>query len=100
MRIIAFALAAGSLVACASPDTAMVDNPGQVTVAGLAPSEALGAVDSQQVSDNPTIPNGGETTTGEPETDPEGAIAVQGAQPSAVLSAIDPEKLVDGEKPE
>ena len=100
-RSFLFALAAaGSLAACATPDTAVVDNPGEVTVAGLAPSTALGAVDTRQVTANPTIPNGGETTTVQPDPSAEGTIAVQGAQPSAVLSAVDPEKLVDGESPE
>ena len=92
--------AAGSLAACATSETAIVDNAGEVTVAGLAPSEALGSVDTRQVTANPTIPNGGDTTTAQPSPDDEGTIAVQGAQPSAVLSAVDPEKLVDGESPE
>ena len=95
-RSMIFALAAaGSLAACATPQTAIVDNPGEVTVAGLAPSEALGSVDTQQVTDHPTIANGGETTTAQPDRDNDSTIAVQGAQPSAVLSAVDTEKLVD-----
>lgn len=97
-RIFIFALAAAGLAACAS-DTGIVDNPGQVTVAGLAPSEALGAVDPEQVAANPTIQDGGNVTATQP-TNADGTIAVEGAQASAVLSAIDPEKLVDGEKPE
>ena len=92
--------AAGSLAACATSETAIVDNAGEVTVAGLAPSEALGSVDTQKVTTNPTIPNGGETTTAQPNSNDEGTIAVQGAQASAVLSAVDPKKLVDGESPE
>lgn len=92
--------AAGSLAACATPETAIVDNAGEVTVAGLAPSEALGAVDTRQVTTNPTIPDGGETSSAQPGETSEGAIAVQGAQPAAVLSAIDPEELVDGEAPQ
>ena len=92
--------AAGSLAACATDETNIVNNPGEVTVAGLAPSEALGAVDTRRVTTNPTIPDGGDTTTTQPNANNEGTIAVQGAQPSAVLSAVDPEKLVDGESPE
>jgi hypothetical protein len=97
--LFAFA-AAGLLAACATDETSIVNNPGEVTVAGLAPSEALGAVDTKQVTTNPTIQDGGETTTAQPNSNNEGTIAVQGAQPSAVLSAVDPEKLVDGESPE
>lgn len=100
-RSFLFALAAaGSLAACATDETSIVNNPGEVTVAGLAPSEALGAVDTKQVTTSPTIADGGETTTAQPDANDEGTIAVQGAQPSAVLSAVDPKKLVDGESPE
>lgn len=88
-------LATGSLAACATSDTAVVDNLGEVTVSGIAPSEALGAVDAKQIATKPTIANGGEATTAQPNTDDEGTIAVQGAQASAVLSAVDTEKLVD-----
>lgn len=88
-------LAAGSLSACASTDTVTVDNLGEVTVSGIAPSEALGAVDAKQIATSPTIGNGGEATTAQPNTNDEGTIAVQGAQASAVLSAVDTEKLVD-----
>lgn len=98
-RIFIGALAALGLAACAS-DTAIVDNPGQVTVAGLAPAQALGAVDTAQVAAQPTIADGGDLTTPGPTQNAEGTIAVEGAQASAVLSAIDPTKLVDGETPE
>lgn len=112
-RILLFAFAAG-LAACAhntdmasndvattslaqttSDETTVVDNPGQVTVAGIPPSEALGAVDSKQVAEKPAIA-GGEQTTGEPKPETasnEGTIAVEGAQPAAVLAAIDPKKI-------
>ena len=92
--------AAGSLAACATGESDIVNNPGELTVAGIAPSEALSSVDTRKVAANPTIQDGGETTTEQPNPDDEGTIAVQGAQPSAVLSAVDPEKLVDGESPE
>jgi hypothetical protein len=97
--LIAF-VAAGSLAACATSETDIVNNPGEVTVGGIAPSKALSSVNSQQVAANPTIQDGGETTTSQPNPNDEGTIAVQGAQPSAVLSAVDPQKLVDGESPE
>jgi hypothetical protein len=79
-------------------ETVVVDNPGQVTVAGVTPAAALGAIDTQQVAANPTVPNGGESTAGEPAADADGSISVDGAQPAAVLGAIDPKKLID-EKP-
>lgn len=99
-RILLATCAIAALAACASPQSAVVDNPGQVTVAGLAPSAALGAVDTAELVANPTIPDGGETSATQPDEANEGAIAVEGAQPAAVLAAIDPQKLVDGEDPD
>lgn len=103
--IFAFALAAG-LAACASNtdgtpamgfasgETVVVDNPGQVTVGGVTPARALGAVDSTQVAEHPAIRNGGDAPAPGSDASTEGAIKVEGAQASAVLSAIDPEKVV------
>lgn len=104
-RAFLFAVSA-ALAACAhSPDmpatgladssqTIVVDNPGQITVAGLAPSHVLGAVDSARVAEHPTIANGSAQTAVAADTNSEGAIKVGGAQPAAVLAAIDPAKLV------
>lgn len=99
-RIIVTTFAIATLAACASPQTARVDNPGQVTLGGVAPADALGAVNTTELVANPTVANGGEETTVQPAQASEGAIAVEGAQPAAVLAAIDPQKLVDGEDPE
>ncbi|MEQ1780170.1 MAG: hypothetical protein ABMA14_02340 [Hyphomonadaceae bacterium] len=79
----------------AADETVVVDNPGQVTVAGVTSQAALGAINTQQVIANPTVTNGGETTSEKSSTDANGAISVEGAQPAAVLGAIDPKKLID-----
>lgn len=80
-------------------ETVVVDNPGRVTVAGVPPAEALGAIDTRRVTTTPAVTNGGETSAEPPPATANGSIAVEGAQPAAVLGAIDPKKLVD-EKPE
>lgn len=108
-RICLFVIA-GVLAGCAhntdmSPsmsldgETAVVDNAGAVTVAGIPPAEALGAVDPKKVAETPRVANGGDVTASNTSAATEGNIAVEGAQPSAVLGAIDPKKLID-EKPE
>ena len=99
-RLLVTTFAIAALAACASPQTAVVDNPGQVSLAGIEPAEALSAVNTAELVANPTVPNGGEETTTQPAQAAEGTIAVEGAQPAAVLAAIDPQKLVDGEDPE
>ncbi len=97
---------AGALAGCAhrgndtaamslAGDTVVVDNPGPVTVAGVTPAAALGAINTQTVVDNPTVKNGGETSSEKPSADANGSISVEGAQPAAVLGAIDPKKLID-----
>lgn len=76
-------------------DEVVVDNPGEVTVAGIPPAAALGAIDTRKVTASPAVPNGGESTSEQPKSDASGAIAVEGAQPAAVLGAIDTTKLID-----
>ncbi len=102
IRICAFALAAGlatGLGACASTPTQQAEvmsNRGQLTVAGLAPSEALGAIDTQKVVETPPIQNGGDVTTTSPATPPaQPGITIEGVDPAAALAAVDTEKLVD-----
>jgi len=72
-----------------------------VTVAGLAPGQALGAVDTsklvgakpQNVTSNQATEKGEEADTATTN-----AINVEGVTPAAVLAAIDPTKLVTPEK--
>ena len=104
-RICAFALAAGlasGLAACASTPTEpaeVMSNRGQLTVAGLAPSQALGAIDTQQIVENPTIENGGEVTTTAPATPPASpGVSIEGVDPAAALAAVDTKKLVEEEQ--
>ena len=104
IRICAFALTAGlgiALGACATPPTEQAEvlsNRGQLTVSGLAPSQALGAIDTQKVVENPTIQNGGEVNAA-PTTEPASpGVSIEGVDPAAVLAAVDTSKLVDGEK--
>lgn len=101
IRIGAFALAAGfaaSLCACATATTEQAEvlsNRGQLTVAGLAPSEALGAIDTQKIVENPTVQNGGEVSSA-PTTPPASpGVSIEGVDPAAALAAVDTEKLVD-----
>jgi hypothetical protein len=78
-------------------------NEGAVTVAGLAPSQALGAVDTSKLvgaraqavtSNQPAATEeGGETNSSN-------AIDVEGVAPAAVLAAIDTRKLVSNPQPE
>lgn len=102
IRICAFALVAGlagGLGACASTPTEQAEvmsNRGQLTVAGIAPSEALGAIDTEKVVANPTIENGGDVTTTAPATPPASpGVSIEGVDPAAALAAVDTEKLVD-----
>lgn len=76
-------------------ETVVVDNPGQVTVAGVTPAAALGAVDTAKVTAMPSVKNGGASSSEQPAAEATGSIAVEGAQPAAVLGAIDPKKLID-----
>lgn len=102
IRICAFALSAGfvaGLGACATAPTEQAEvmsNRGQLTVAGLAPSEALGAIDTQKVVEHPTVRNGGEVSSGESTTQPaQPGVSIEGVDPAAALAAVDTEKLVD-----
>ena len=100
IRICAFALAAGfvsGLGACASTEQAEVmSNRGQLTVAGIAPSEALGAIDTQKVVENPTVQNGGEVSNAAPATPAASpGISIEGVDPAAALAAVETSKLVD-----
>ena len=106
MNRICLLVIAGALAGCAHNDdmastsmglteTVVVDNPGQVTVAGVTPAAALGAINTQKVIDNPSVKNGGASSSNQASADANGAISVEGAQPAAVLGAIDPTKLID-----
>lgn len=103
IRICAFALAAAGLAsglgACATAPTEQAEvmsNRGQLTVAGIAPSEALGAIDTRKIVENPTIENGGDVTASPPATPAASpGVSVEGVEPAAVLAAIDTSKLVD-----
>ncbi len=105
IRIIGAAAFAIAASACSTTQPEMASaaprNEGAVTVLGLAPSQALGAVDTsklvgaqaQRVTSNQpaaTTESGG--TTGN-------TIQVEGVAPAAVLAAIDPTKLVGKPKP-
>lgn len=101
IRICAFALAAGAVAglgACASTpieQAEVISNRGQLTVAGLAPSEALGAIDTQKVVEHPTVENGGDASAA-PTTPPASpGVSIEGVDPAAALAAVDTEKLVD-----
>ena len=85
-----------ALAACASSpevETATMSNKGMVTVAGVSPAQALGAVDTSKLVAGAPVA----TASSNPETLPEGqnAIAIEGVKPSDVLAAIDTSKLVD-----
>ena len=104
-RISAFALAAGlasGLGACASTPTQQAEvmsNRGQLTVAGIAPSAALGAIDTQKVVEHPTIKNGGDVTATAPATPPASpGVSIEGVDPAAALAAVDTKKLVEEEQ--
>ena len=100
IRICAFALTAGlGLGACATApveQAEVMSNRGQLTVAGLAPSEALGAIDTQKIVENPTVKNGGEIANGAPATPAaQPGVSIEGVDPAAALAAVDTTKLVD-----
>lgn len=101
IRICAFALSAGfitGLGACATTPTEQAEvrsNRGQLTVAGLAPSEALGAIDTQKIVEHPTVENGGDVTTAPTMPPASPGVSIEGVDPAAVLAAVDTEKLVD-----
>ncbi len=101
IRICAFALTAGfavSLGACAMAPTEQAEvmsNRGQLTVAGLSPSEALGAIDTAKVVENPTVENGGETSSAPTAPAASPGVSIEGVDPAAALAAVDTEKLVD-----
>jgi len=98
IRICAFALAAG-LGACATTPTEQAEvmsNRGQLTVAGIPPSEALGAIDPQKIVENPTVQNGGDATASTPATPAASpGVSIEGVDPAAALAAVDTKKLVD-----
>ena len=72
---------------------------GQVTVDGVAPAQALGAIDPTKLAgSDPEIaaPEGGApTANADTTTSAEGNVTVQGVAPSQALGAIDPSKLAD-----
>ena len=87
------------LAGCASGPEAEVatwSNKGMVTVAGLSPAQALGAIDTTKLVKGAPVG----TESGDATALPNGqsAIAIEGVKPSDVLAAIDTTKLVDGEK--
>lgn len=86
------------LAGCAgSPEAqgSVMSNKGMVTVAGLAPAQALGAVDTTKLVQGAPV---GTETADANLAEGQNAIAVEGVKPSDVLAAIDTTKLVDGEK--
>jgi hypothetical protein len=103
IRICAFALAAAGLAsglgACATAPTEQAEvmsNRGQLTVAGIAPSEALGAIDPQKIVEHPTVENGAGATNSEPATPAASpGVSIEGVDPAAALAAVDTTKLVD-----
>lgn len=105
IRIIGAAAFAIAASACATSQPEMASaapqNKGMVTVAGLAPSQALGAVDTSKLvgaqaqrvtSNQPAATTDSTVTSG-------ATIDVEGVAPAAVLAAIDTTKLVDNPKP-
>ena len=89
---------ATTAVSSASPTP---HNRGMVTVAGLAPDEALGAVDTAKlVGAKPLDVTSNQATNKgeEPDSATTNAINVGGLAPAAVLAAIDPTKLVTPKK--
>ena len=105
LELCAVALPVLMMSACASnpaPEATAMSNKGMVTVAGLSPAQALGAIDTSKLVKGAAVGNDGETASSTTNrTDlPEGqnAIAVEGVKPSDVLAAIDTKKLVDGDK--
>ena len=98
IRICAFALTAG-LSACATApmeQAEVMSNRGQLTVAGLAPSRALGAIDTQKIVEHPTVKNGGEVSNHPPATPAaQPGISIEGVDPAAALAAVDTTKLVN-----
>lgn len=98
IRICTFALVA-TLGACATApaeQAEIMSNKGQLTVAGIAPSEALGAIDTAKVAENPTVRNGGEVTNSDRSAAPASqGVSIEGVDPAAVLAAVDTSKLVD-----
>lgn len=101
IRICAFALAAGSIAglgACATApmeQAEVMSNRGQLTVAGLAPSEALGAIDTQKVVEESTVKNGGEASSAPSTPAAQPGVSIEGVDPAAALAAVDTTKLVD-----
>ena len=95
-----------ALAACATGPEAQstaMSNKGMVTVAGLAPSQALAAIDTTKLVNGAPVGTNASTASDASATRadlPEGqnAIAIEVAKPSDVLAAIDTTKLVDGEK--
>ena len=82
---------------CAS--TEGVSNRGAVTIGGVAPSQALAAIDTDKlVGAKPARVAANQPAEGAAVTNPEDqhdkTIAVEGVAPSSVLAAIDPRKLV------
>ncbi|MFT3725038.1 MAG: hypothetical protein QM773_15820 [Hyphomonadaceae bacterium] len=107
IRIIGAAVFAIAASACATTQpekmaSAAPQNKGMITVVGLAPSQALGAVDTSKLvgvqaqrvtSNQPADTRAAATTTGN-------TIDVEGVAPAAVLAAIDTTKLVDNPTPQ
>jgi hypothetical protein len=87
-------------VAAAEPS--VESNRGQLTVAGIDPAQALGAIDTQKIVENPTIENGGQVASGTPTPTAQGVaiegVAIEGVDPAAVLAAVDTTKLVGEDK--
>jgi hypothetical protein len=107
LELCAVALPVLMMTACASspdPQASAMSNKGILTVAGLSPAQALGAIDTSKLVKGAAVGNDGEAASGTTNrTDlPEGqnGIAVEGVKPSDVLAAIDTSKLVDGDKTE
>ena len=95
-----------ALAACASQQSEPAPhNPGEITLGGVTPAQALGAVDTSKLvgaqagagTGNVAEPaNAGAAQTAQSD---DASIRVEGVSPAAVLGAIDTTKLVDGEKP-
>lgn len=106
IRIIGAAAFAIAASACATSQPEMASaapqNKGMVTVAGLAPSQALGAVDTSRLvgAQAQRVTSNQPATTTEPTTTTGATIDVEGVAPAAVLAAIDTTKLVDNPKPQ
>jgi hypothetical protein len=87
------------LAGCATgpeAEVATMSNKGMVTVAGLAPAQALGAIDTTKLVKGAPVGTTSANDTALPNG--QNAIAIEGVKPSDVLAAIDTTKLVDGEK--